>query len=56
MKKGDLVLSIGGAKISSEDDLRRAIRRIGPGKTQFSFRRGNQADIAVVDCPNCKSE
>ena len=37
---GDVVLSIAGKKITSEDDLRQAIFKIGPGKTQYSYRRG----------------
>ena len=56
IRTGDVILSIGGDKISGEDDLRRAIRRIGPGKTKFSFRRGTQENTAVVDCPTCKAE
>ena len=37
---GDVVLSIGSRKIASEDDLREAIFKIGPGKTDYSYRRG----------------
>jgi len=53
---GDVVLSIGGNKISSEDDLRQAIFKIGPGKTQYSYRRGADIKTVAVDCPNCKVE
>jgi TIR domain/PDZ domain len=53
---GDVVLSIGGKKIASEDDLRQAIFKIGPGKTQYSYRRGGDIKTVAVDCPNCKVE
>jgi TIR domain/PDZ domain len=53
---GDVVLSIGGKKIASEDDLRQAIFKIGPGKTQYSYRRGSDIKTVAVDCPNCKVE
>jgi hypothetical protein len=53
---GDVVLSIGGKKIASEDDLRQAIFKIGPGKTQYSYRRGGETKTMAVDCPNCKVE
>ncbi|HEY2918546.1 MAG TPA: TIR domain-containing protein [Candidatus Binatia bacterium] len=53
---GDVVLSIGGKKIASEDDLRQAIFKIGPGKTQYSYRRSGDIKTVAVDCPNCKVE
>jgi hypothetical protein len=53
---GDVVLSIGGKKIASEDDLRQAIFKIGPGKTQYSYQRGGDIKTVAVDCPNCKVE
>lgn len=53
---GDVVISIGGKKIASEDDLRQAIFKIGPGKTQYSYRRGGETKTVAVDCPNCKVE
>jgi len=53
---GDVVLSIGGKRIGSEDDLRRAIFKIGPGKTEYSYRRGNETKMVAVDCPGCKVE
>lgn len=33
---GDVVLAIAGKHIASEDDLRQAIFKIGPGKTTYS--------------------
>lgn len=53
---GDVVLSIAGKKIDSEDDLRQAIFKIGPGKTQYSYRRGGDTKTVAVDCTNCKVE
>jgi len=53
---GDVVLSIAGKKITSEDDLRQAIFKIGPGKTQYSYRRGGDTKTVAVDCPDCKVE
>ncbi|HEX5021754.1 MAG TPA: TIR domain-containing protein [Candidatus Binatia bacterium] len=53
---GDVVLSIAGKKIGSEDDLRQAIFKIGPGKTQYSYRRENETKMVAVDCPGCKVE
>jgi hypothetical protein len=52
----DVILTIGSKKISSEDDLRQAIRKIGPGKTEFSFRRGNDTKAVIVNCQACKAE
>ncbi len=51
---GDVVLSIAGKKILSEDDLRQAILKIGPGKTQYSYRRDGDIKALSVDCPVCK--
>jgi hypothetical protein len=53
---GDVVLSIGSRKITSEDDLRQAIFKIGPGKTEYSYRRGSDTYNAAVDCAACKAE
>jgi hypothetical protein len=53
---GDVFLSIAGKKIASEDDLRQAIFKIGPGKTQYSYRRGGDVKTVAVDCPGCKVE
>jgi hypothetical protein len=53
---GDVILSIAGSKIASEDDLRQAIFKIGPGRTAYSYRRGEETKTVNVDCPNCKAE
>jgi hypothetical protein len=53
---GDVILSIRGSKIAGEEDLRQAIFKIGPGKTAYSYRRGEETKTVNVDCPNCKAE
>ena len=53
---GDVVVSIAGKKITSEDDLRQAIFKLGPGKTQYSYRRGGDTKTVAIECPNCKAE
>lgn len=53
---GDVVLSIAGKEINSEDDLRQAIFKIGPGKTRYSYRRDGETKTVAVDCPKCKVE
>jgi TIR domain-containing protein/PDZ domain-containing protein len=53
---GDVVVAIGGRKIASEDDLRQAIFKIGPGKTAYSYRRGGDTKTVAIECANCKAE
>jgi len=52
----DTIEGIGGHKIETVDDLREAIRKLGPGKTSFMIRRPNGRKTISVDCPNCKAE
>jgi len=56
LQVGDVMLSIGGKKLAGENDLRQAIFKIGPGKTEYSFRRGGETKTISVDCSNCKAE
>jgi S1-C subfamily serine protease len=56
LQVGDIVTTIGGQSITSEEDLRRAIFKIGPGKTAYRFRRGNETKSVAIDCPKCKAE
>jgi membrane-associated protease RseP (regulator of RpoE activity) len=56
LQVGDLVLSIGGKKIAGENDLRQAIFKIGPGKTEYSYQRGGDTKTLMIDCPSCKVE
>ena len=51
----DIIEAIGSHKIDTVDDLRETIRRLGPGKTQFTIRRPNGRKTISVDCPNCKA-
>ena len=52
----DTIEGVGGHKIETVDDLREAIRKLGPGKTSFMIRRPNGRKTISVDCPNCKAE
>jgi TIR domain/PDZ domain len=52
---GDVVTAINGRKITTQDDLRRAIRGIGPGKSRFLIRRGKETLTVEIDCPTCKA-
>ena len=51
----DIIEGIGNHKIESVNDLREAIRKLGPGKTSFMIRRPNGPKTISVDCPNCKA-
>ncbi|HMF96301.1 MAG TPA: TIR domain-containing protein [Vicinamibacterales bacterium] len=54
LQTGDVIAAINGQKIASEDDLRRAIKAIGPGKSRYSIRRADQTLTIEIDCPTCK--
>lgn len=56
LQAGDVVLSIAGRKIGSEDDLRQAIAKLGPGKTTYSYRRGSDTRTVAIECPKCNAE
>jgi serine protease Do len=56
LQVGDVLVEIAGGKIVTEDDLRQSIRKIGSGKTRWSFRRENEIKNVVIDCPNCKAQ
>ena len=56
MQVGDIVTSIAGKTIESENDLRQAIFTIGPGKTRYTYRRSDETKTVTIDCPNCKTE
>ncbi|MGH7853781.1 MAG: TIR domain-containing protein [Candidatus Binatia bacterium] len=53
---GDIVVAIGGKKIASEDDLRQAIFKIGPGKTAYSYRRGGDTKTVTIECAKCEAQ
>lgn len=53
---GDVILTIAGKKVTSENDLRQAIFKIGPGKTEYSYRRGSESKKVSIDCPTCIAE
>lgn len=51
---GDVVAAINGQEISSEDELRRVLRAVGPGRSKWVIRRGNVTVNVEIDCPMCK--
>ncbi|HEU4890409.1 MAG TPA: TIR domain-containing protein [Vicinamibacterales bacterium] len=54
IRAGDVITKIAGAPIAAENDLRVALRKIGPGITSFTIRRGEAELTLKVDCPPCK--
>ena len=50
---GDVVVAINGQKITTPDDMRRAARAIGPGKSRYLIRRGEKTWTVEIDCPTC---
>ena len=50
---GDVVAAINGQKIATEDDLRRVLRKVGPGKSKYLIRRGKETLTVEIDCPTC---
>jgi hypothetical protein len=53
LHSGDVVASINGARILSEDDLRKATKAIGPGKSRYVIQRGKETLTVDIDCPTC---
>ena len=54
LRAGDVITKIAGVPIAAENDLRVALRKIGPGITSFTIRRGEAELTLKVDCPPCK--
>ena len=50
---GDVITAIGDAHIQSADDLRQAVRRVGPGKTRYGVRRNDRTLAIDIECPDC---
>jgi len=55
LQAGDVITAIGDAHIQSTDDLRQAIRRVGPGKTRYGVRRDDRTLVVNIECPDCTS-
>jgi hypothetical protein len=53
LQAADVITAIGGAGIDTAQDLRTALRRVGPGKTRYTVRRGGQMLSLDIDCPGC---
>jgi hypothetical protein len=54
LQAGDVVLAVNGQTLATQDDLRRALRGIGPGKTRYTIRRGKETLTLEIDCPACR--
>ena len=50
---GDVLTSIGETPIRTADDLRQALRRVGPGKTRYGVRRSDRTLAIEIECPDC---
>lgn len=53
---GDIVISINGQRMTTEDEVRRVVRGIGPGKSRYVIRRGKETLTFDIDCPKCTSQ
>jgi hypothetical protein len=53
LQAGDVITAIGGTPIKSAQDLRRALRGVGPGKTRYGIRRDGRDLTLDIDCPAC---
>jgi hypothetical protein len=53
LQAGDVVVAINAKKISTEDDLRSALRAIGPGKSRYVIQRDKETLTVEIDCPTC---
>ena len=53
LRAGDVLAAINRRRISTEDDLRGALRAIGPGKSQYEIRRGKEVLTVQIDCRTC---
>jgi S1-C subfamily serine protease len=51
---GDVITTIAGAPIKSKEDLRRALRRVGPGKTRYGISRDTRDLVVEIECAACK--
>lgn len=49
----DVVVAVESRRIDGEDDLRQALKEIGPGKTRFVIRRAGEEITREIDCPAC---
>jgi hypothetical protein len=53
LQAGDVITAIAGAPIKSAQDLRRALRGVGPGMTRYGIRRDGRDLTLDIDCPAC---
>jgi membrane-associated protease RseP (regulator of RpoE activity) len=50
----DVITSINGRKIATEDDLRAVFNALGPGKSKYTISRGSETLTLEIDCPTCE--
>jgi hypothetical protein len=53
---GDVITRIGQTPISSENDLRSSLGKLGPGVSRFTVKRGEQELVLEIECPGCRVE
>jgi S1-C subfamily serine protease len=53
LQVGDVFVAVNGRKISTEDDLRSALRAVGPGKSRYVIHRDKKTLTVDIDCPTC---
>jgi hypothetical protein len=56
LRVGDVVISINGQQMTTENEVRRVLKGIGPGKSRYLVRRGKEALTVDIDCPKCTSQ
>ena len=53
---GDMITKIHRTAILTENDLRTALKTLGPGRKSFAVKRGKEELTFEVDCPGCVAE
>jgi hypothetical protein len=53
LRKGDLITAVGPSTIKSVQDLRVALRAVGPGTTRYQIRRNGKASTIDIACKDC---
>ena len=56
MHAGDVITRIGQTPIAAEDDLRASLRKLGPGVSRFTVKRGEKEQVLEIECPGCRVE
>ena len=56
LQAGDVITKIGGTPIAAENDLRTSLRKLGPGISRFTVKRGEKEQVFEIECPGCRVE